>query len=65
MAFINTSPANNLTLSEIIGLVIGNIMGNNRIGKTKDLFLAYIENDDTIVPQIDKSIVGRKTPNNM
>ena len=47
---------------EIMGLIIGKIIGKNKIGKINDLFLAYIENAETIVPHIDKSIVGSIIP---
>ncbi len=45
-----------------MGVVIGKIKGNNKIGNTKDLFLTYIENAETRLPHIDKSIVGNNTP---
>ncbi|UCC20085.1 MAG: hypothetical protein JSV62_02045 [Promethearchaeota archaeon] len=38
------------------------IIGRNKIGKIKDLFLAYIENIEIVVPQIDKLSVGSKIP---
>ena len=47
---------------EIIGVVIGRINGNNKMGKTKDLFFTYIENAETMLPHIDKSNVGNNTP---
>lgn len=54
----NKSPCNSLTLNDIIGLVMGRIMGNIRMKSTNDLFLTYIENADIRVPVIHKSIVG-------
>ena len=47
---------------EIIGVIIGNIRGNSKIGNTNDLFLTYIENAETKLPQIDKSKEGINTP---
>lgn len=51
-----------MILSDIIGVIIGNIKGNNKIGKIKDLFLAYIENAETKLPHIDKLNVGINIP---
>jgi hypothetical protein len=55
-------PCKILILIDIIGVIIGNIKGNNKIGNTNDLFLAYIEKAETKLPQIAKSIVGNKIP---
>jgi hypothetical protein len=48
--------------NDIIGEVIGRIIGNRSRGKTKDLFFEYIDKADTKVPQIDKSSVGNTIP---
>jgi hypothetical protein len=45
-----------------MGVIIGKIKGNSKIGKIKDLFLTYIEKAETKLPQIDKSNVGNNTP---
>lgn len=57
--------SNNLMLIDMIGIVIGKIIGNNKRGKINDFFLAYIVSAETIVPQIDKSIVGKIIPKSM
>lgn len=43
-------------------MIIGNIKGNSKIGNTNDLFLTYIDNAETKLPQIDKSKEGINTP---
>lgn len=60
--FDNKIPCNNLIFIDKIGVVIGKIIGNNKIGKIKDLFLTYIESAEAMVPQIDKSNVGKIIP---
>ncbi len=56
------SPSNSLIFNDIMGEVIGSIIGNSNNGKTKDLFFEYIDNAETKVPQIDKSRVGNTIP---
>jgi len=47
-----------------IGFRIGMIIGKNKMGNISDLFLAYMEKVDIIVPHTDKLSVGKKIPKN-
>ena len=59
------SPSNSLIFKDIMGEVIGSIIGKSNKGKTKDLFFEYIDKAETKVPQTDKSKVGNIIPNKM